>query len=342
MAKSIDVCSTSCIAKGGTSVRSSIIEILVSDRTAEYITREIERVAAGTHYDIEAAPQLLGELGARILTTVFSADQCNAIRSINDASEIVAVVVRNITKLTIPDTPIDGISDGHTIKPHDILLAGLLRLAAFAPTSFQFENGGLIGRNVVPNPMHSDKASSHGSKVPLFWHQDNCGQPFESEELLGCTLPPMPKSLAFFAMRNDEMVPTRVLLVDDVLSRLNASTIATLSMPLFRIGAPASVLAEGCGVEIERAPILSGGSKHKRMRYDPLLVRAEDYAARLAEASLLVALEEATSYAVDISLRGGDMFMFNNYRLLHMRVAFEPLKGPRGRWLRRFYGRSLE
>jgi alpha-ketoglutarate-dependent taurine dioxygenase len=76
------------------------------------------------------------------------------------------------------------------------------------------------------------------------------------------------------------------------------------------------------------------------MRYDPFLVSTKEPAGMLAHARLAIALSEATPHALDITLGAGDIMIFKNYRLLHMRVAFVPHVGAKSRWLRRFYGRS--
>jgi hypothetical protein len=214
-------------------------------------------------------------------------------------------------------------------------------IAGAVPCAFPFENNGCIARNVVANPDQNGKASSHGADVELFWHQHNCGQPFEGETLEGCSLPPMPLQLAFFALRNNERVATRLLLVDDALQYLDKATIDILAHPLFRIGAPDSVSAAGFGSEhIDRAPILRFENGFTSMRYDPFLVTTKDKAAMVANARLLIALTEAAPHAIDLVLQPGDIMILKNYRLMHMRVAFNPCVAPQSRWLRRLYGRA--
>jgi L-asparagine oxygenase len=75
------------------------------------------------------------------------------------------------------------------------------------------------------------------------------------------------------------------------------------------------------------------------MRFDPFLVTAIDSVSAAANTRLVQALVEAdASHAVDVVLRAGDLLVFQNYRVLHRRVAFTPLPAARSRWLRRFYG----
>jgi hypothetical protein len=97
----------------------------------------------------------------------------------------------------------------------------------------------------------------------------------------------------------------------------------------------------GFGAEcIDDAPILREENGMMLMRYDPSLVTTKDPRAMLANARLVIALAEATPCATDITLTAGDIMVFKNYRLLHMRVAFTPHHAQRSRWLRRFYGRT--
>ena len=42
----------------------------------------------------------------------------------------------------------------------------------------------------------------------------------------------------------------------------------------------------------------------------------------LAHARLAIALEGATPNAIDVMVNAGDILIFKNYRVLHMRVAF--------------------
>jgi hypothetical protein len=152
----------------------------------------------------------------------------------------------------------------------------------------------------------------------------------------------MPKQLGFFALRNHERVPTRVLLVDDLLDLLSDETTGVLRTPRYRIGAPDSVAVEGYGNAcIESAPIMRDENAAILMRYDPFLVSTRDPAALVANARLMVALAEAKPRAIDVVLGAGDIMVLNNYRVLHMRVAFEPDRSERSRWLRRFYGRRM-
>jgi L-asparagine oxygenase len=318
-----------------------IAEIKVSREISHAVSETAIKAASGLTTTIEQAPYLLSDTGAEILAQNLDSDALAALGALGRPSQASAVVLRSTVDLGAPETPTSGFTDDRVLVPHDLILAGAMKLAGTEPIAFSFENSGKIARNVVSNPLQRGKASSHGFDVELFWHQDNCGQPFENEQLPGCDLPAMPEQLAFLAVRNNERIPTRLLLVDDALQSLAASTIATLSRPLYTIGAPDSVAADGFGtVRIENAPILRFEQGFMAMRYDPFLVSTKDPAAILAHARLAIALEEMKSRAIDITLSSGDLLIFKNYRVLHMRVAFEPCEPAQSRWLRRFYGRA--
>jgi hypothetical protein len=317
-----------------------IIEIAISPHVCAAVSARALDMSKTLSTSIEEDPTTMAERGAAILRDVLPKEAQGVLDQLGRSKGPSIVVLRRAAELDAPATPINGIVSAQLLAPQDILLAGAMRLAGTEPCAFSFENQGRIARNVVANPAQRGMASSHGYDMELFWHQDNCGQPFEGESLPGCDLPPMPKQLGFFAVRNSECVPTRVLLVDQILDLLADETMGILSAPRYRIGAPDSVAAEGYGnTHIEPAPIVRVEDDSVLMRYDPFLVSTKDPAAFVANARLTLALAEAEPRAVDIVLGPGDIMILSNYRVLHMRVAFEPDRPERSRWLRRFYGR---
>jgi L-asparagine oxygenase len=321
--------------------REQTTEIVLCPQVCRMVSARARKSAERLSASIDQCSSAMATDGAAILIDALPQRATDALRELSQPSDTTLVVLRNVAELTVPPTPTSGFGLDDLLSPHDILLAGAMRLAGTEPCSFPFENEGRIGRNVVANPLQRGKASSHGYDVELFWHQDNCGQPFEGETLTGCTLPPMPKQIAFFGMRNSEHVPTRMLLVDDALSYLGEDTIKRLEKPSYRIGAPDSVVTEGYNnVHIDHAPILRTENGYRWMRYDPFLVFTKEPGAMLANARLAIALSKAATDAKDIILGAGDIMIFKNYRVMHMRVAFVPDEGPRSRWLRRFYGRT--
>jgi hypothetical protein len=318
-----------------------VIELHLSPHCRESISLQAIKTAHKLAVTIESAPEQLSLAGAELLRQQLPAEVLQALTQFSKPSSLSVLVLKQLVSLAAPDTPTSGFIDDKLMAAHDLVLGGAMNLAGSKPTAFTFENSGRIGRNVVSNPDQRGKASSHGFDVDLFWHQDNCGQPFEGEQLPGCKLPPMPKHLAFVGIRNNERVPTRILLVDDALRGLQRSTISILSGPNYRIGAPDSVAADGFeSTCVEDAAILREEASFRLLRYDPFLVSTKDPAALLAHARLAVALEEATPAAIDIMIDAGDVVIFKNYRVLHMRVAFQPYHAADSRWLRRFYGSS--
>lgn len=318
---------------------SQIVELHVPTHVSASLTKEAIDLASRLATDIERNADLMGRAGAALLTNHLPSDQLRALVALSVPSSTTAVILRQLAELPAPETPIGGFVAATALAAPDIILAGALHIAGTEPVAFPYENRGLIARNVVANPEHRGAASSHGFDVELFWHQDNCGQPFDGEILEGCTLPPMPLQLGFYAIRNEEFVPTRLLPLDIPLASLPETTLIELTHGDYRIGAPASVAADGFGGEaVEDAPILRFREGFWEGRYDPFLVTPKTPKAAAANARLILALKQVESYAIDVALDGGDLMIFKNYRLLHMRVAFSPLKPARSRWLRRFYG----
>lgn len=324
------------------SPHSQVLELAIAADVRAAISAEALKAADLLGTTIEEEPHLMAEAGAEILLEELPEEAVAGLRQLATPSNTCLVTLRGVADFKAPETPVTGLADNTALSVQDIVLAGAMHIAGTRPCAFAFENQGRIARNVVANPEQRGKASSHGYDVELFWHQDNCGQPFENETLETCALPPMPRQLAFFAIRNEERVPTRILLVDDALSLLMPETIDILKQPLYRIGAPDSIFADGNGGEcVTNAPILHDEKGELFMRYDPFLVSTKDPAAMLAHARLMIALSEATPKARDVTLNAGDVMIFKNYRLLHMRVAFEPKEARKSRWLRRFYGSAI-
>lgn len=316
-----------------------LVELRVPARAREALTAGAIALAAQFAGDIETQPGVMAAMGAQLLQKHLPSTMIARLRSLGRPSNTTVVVLRGLADLPAPVTPVHGVANDSDLTPQDILLAGALRLAGTTPMSFPFENGGRIARNVVANPKQTGMASSHGFDVELFWHQDNCGQPFEGETALVSDLPAMPYQLGFFAMRNAELVPTRILLVDDVVTGFSDGALDALAQPAFRIGPPDSVVADSGGDEaIENAPVLRREGGFWECRFDPFLVMPNTAHAAAANARLILALAESRPRAVDIVLDAGDVMVFKNYRMLHMRVAFTPLAADESRWLRRFYG----
>lgn len=318
---------------------TQIVEFHVPTHVSTSLTKEAIDLASRLATDIERNADLMGRAGAALLTNHLPRDELRALVALSVPSTTTAVILRRLAELPADDTPTGGFVAASALAAPDILLAGALHIAGTEPVAFPYENRGLIARNVVANPEHRGAASSHGFDVELFWHQDNCGQPFDGEILEGCTLPPMPLQLGFYAIRNDEFVPTRLLPLDTPLASLSERTLLELTCGDYRIGAPASVAADGFGGEaVDDAPILRFSNGFWEGRYDPFLVTPKTPKAAAANVELILALVQAESHAIGVTLGGGDLMIFKNYRLLHMRVAFSPLQPARSRWLRRFYG----
>lgn len=326
---------------GSSPREAQIVEIDIPANARESVSRAAAAAAEALPTDIERDPRLMARRGEAILLQHLTPATRNALGQLAKPSPTTLLILRGLIDLHAPPTPVTGFIEDRLLAAQDILLAGALRVAGTTPVAYPFENQGRIARNVVANPNQRGSASSHGFDVPLFFHQDNCGQPFEGEVLPNCSLPPMPSQLGFLAIRNEERVPTRVVLLDDVLSLIAPTVLDALRQESFRIGAPDSVSADGFGSEaIEHASIVRERRGFLESRFDPFLVTPDHPSAAAANAGLILAVAAALPMAVDVMLDAGDLLIFKNYRLLHMRVAFVPATRERSRWLRRIYGRS--
>ena len=209
---------------------------------------------------------------------------------------------------------------------------GLLALLDLTPYAVDYENNGLLMRNVVPNPDAALEASSWGSGRDFFWHTDNPHLPFGGAG--GDPRPAVPGFLTFYTLRNEEEVATELLIVDQVVSMLSHDVREELHKPQFDVAAPASNDAlDGHKMVLPSARVLDWHKRGHRARYDIDTTTGRNDVARRA----LDVWKDALWRATPISpvLRPGEFLAFDNTRVVHRRLAFTPAS--QARWLRRCY-----
>lgn len=252
------------------------------------------------------------------------------------------IVVRNGADVeSIPRTPLSGFADDPSLAGADTFLLALCSILQIVPTAYPFENEGRFARNVVPHPGFDTAESSWGSRTGLSWHQDNNFQPFEFE--IGSRSPalPMPRFLAFLALRNHELVPTQLLTTKSVVDHLPNATLTQLRRPAFLIDPPENArITSAAQGPPEPSAILSMGDNNVIFsRFDATAgLRGIDQRAERALEAMRKAVQAASTDVVEITMRPGDAMVFDNYRVMHRRPPFEPRGPGEGRWLRRIYG----
>jgi hypothetical protein len=246
---------------------------------------------------------------------------------------IPALVVRGfIINTPIPATPPDGVIDVNLVaQPLEILL-GIFEAMGVSPVGYAGENRDCFIRHVVPSRESVNEVSSHGSLLPLHSHIDNPHLPIGNEPCENkCSAP---NYIAWLGLRCDTMVPTSIVLLEEVLGTLPTYVIDSLKKPIFEIHRPPS-FGEGA-LERHRAPLLvpdGEGALCTRYGFANPTDAESTYAFELFS---LVANDARMAHQV--LLPPGDLLLINNQKVLHARRSFVSRRDGTDRWLLRLYG----
>jgi hypothetical protein len=192
-----------------------------------------------------------------------------------------------------------------------LVLASALVGDPFALSAMQ---AGHIVNHIVPVVGTEAYVSATSSTEELAWHTEEAGFRFR------------PDHLAFVCLRNPQLVPTTVGVVDDIV--LDPMVEETLRRPLF--GMPQVGAAE----RIEYAPVLYGAVDQPYLSADPVYMTTApgDGVAAEALAALAAAVDSVLRPFV---ARPGDLYFLDNHRVVHGRPAFVPRYDGTDRWLLR-------
>ncbi|ODS22651.1 hypothetical protein AB835_13000 [Candidatus Endobugula sertula] len=204
------------------------------------------------------------------------------------------------------------------------------------PVVYYGENDGQLIRNVVPHQDSVDDISSHGSKKTFGPHVDNPDLPLFNNYVRPSVT--SPDKLSLFCVRQDPNVPTGLILLDDVLSRLDHHTIEVLMMPIFKIKRPDSFTTGNKNNVIEQKPILEKDNYGNYVsRFDAHRVFSDyDVGNSAIEAFTKVSL--CDDVINSFYMKPGDFLLFKNKRVLHSRRGFTPRFDGKDRWLIRVFG----
>ncbi len=247
-----------------------------------------------------------------------------------------ALILRNcLLDRTLPPTPYGGqLSSVQTPVSYQVNLA-LYQLIGVQPVVYEGENDGNLFRHVVPSRLATQTRSSHGSRIRFGYHVDNPDLPL-LEEPVG-SLSACPEYLSLFGMRCDSRVTTTLVLIDQVLERLNEDVVNALAQPKFTIRRPASF---GVPRETHGLPLIVAGKAGKWLcRFDTENTFAVD-SESVAAIKALRAVLEKRDLDIALLLLPGDFLIFKNQRTLHARDAFVPLDDGVDRWMLRLFGMS--
>lgn len=266
---------------------------------------------------------------------------------LGDFASLHSCPILSISQLAYVDapgpTPTSGFADDSALRQIDAYLLGMLGLLGAEAVAFPFENGGRLARNVVVNPAYQGIESSWGADISLGWHQDNNFQPFSFDEDAETNASIMPRYLIFLGIRNAECVPTQLLTLQQILSRLDAESIAALQQDDFLVAPPPSVARSG---NVDAAALtkalLREYKGHLYGRID--LTDGVSAVTRSGERALKQVREVVKTVEperISITVAPGDCLVFDNYRVVHRREKFAPGPPHESRWLRRMYGARI-
>lgn len=303
----------------------------IEDSVRDLLGKEISARVSETSLDSDIDDAILGGIGAHALRRHLPGDILQGVQVFTAAGNH-ALVLSNLPIQDFPSTPVSGFGDEFELAVVNAIHLGLIRILACTPFAVSHENDGRLIRNVVPNPAASGTTSSWGADSEFFWHSDNphqlFGPPGSDPRLY------IPPYLTFYAIRNEEQVPTEIAALDDVVIRLDEETRLALMAAEFEIGAPDS--NDETTTPLSKATVLEVGPDGRhRVRFDRGTTVGLTATAQQALEQWTTTLH--TVPAAELVLDTGDFLIFDNHRVLHRRKAFTPRPHTTARWLRRCY-----
>lgn len=308
----------------------------LDDATRDLLGKELTERLAGSTLDSDADEAILAGIGAHALSRYLPGEILRGIEIYCSTGQH-CLLVRNLPGQRFPDTPVTGFARESDLAVVNALHFGLIKLLGLVPYAVDYENNGHLIRNVVPNPTASGTTSSWGADADFSWHTDNPHLPFGAAGL--DPRPHIPRYLTFYAVRNQERVPTEAVALADIVTKLEEATLRELRCAHFSAGAPASNDTGGMrdNGRLDRVVLLesAGARGQEWARYDAGTTEGLNDQARAALTAWQKALDAAQGERFVLDAR--DFLIFDNYRVLHRRRAFTPRPDAEARWLRRCY-----
>ncbi len=245
------------------------------------------------------------------------------------------LVVRNFPiEKNLPPTPYTGYCRLDDLPLSTALSFAMMGVLEVNPITYKGENDGYIVRHVSPSVAAISDVSSHGSKIEFGMHVDNPDLPLITEpvnDLSGC-----PEYLSLHSLRTNVSVPTKVMLLDDVIKYLSKGSLEELQKAQFVIKRPDSFV--GMNVKTDLLPILSYSQELGFIsRYDKQNVEGH---TDLAQAALkeFQSIIDSSDKINKFVLQPGDYVIFRNQKTLHSREGFTPNFNGIDRWMIRLFG----
>lgn len=318
-----------------------VLNLGLDDQTRSSLCRDLHRGALPLEFGSGTFYADLGAMAVNALSAHLNPDVVSLLGDFGNLHSCPILSISQLACIEAPGpTPSSGFANDSALRQIDAYLLGILRLLGAEGVAFPFENEGHLARNVVVNPAYQGVESSWGADISLGWHQDNNFQAFSFDEDAGTNASIMPRYLIFLGIRNTECVPTQPLTLQQILSRLDAESIAALQQHEFLVAPPPSVAQSGnAGANALAKPLLKEYKGHFYGRIDltngvsAITAGGERALSRIREVVEIIEPER-----ISIIVAPGDCLVFDNYRVVHRRERFMPAPLHESRWLRRMYG----
>jgi L-asparagine oxygenase len=237
----------------------------------------------------------------------------------------------------LPPTPSNGgpCVDKPTFVAEGVLL-GLSGLLG-EPVSFLTEKDGRVVHDIIPTESGATTQTSQGSEVFLNFHNDIV------HDAVGRYDVSNPDFLVLNCLRADAAGEALTCYADarDIVSVLDAETVAVLRSPRFQLNAPGGytrMYAGGQEVLSEPVPLITGPDDAPEVAAAANGVKRLDDAADKAFAALQDACR-APEVAQIVQLLPGQALLINNRKGVHARSKFTARYDGADRWLQRTYVR---
>ena len=189
------------------------------------------------------------------------------------------------------------------------------------PVSFAQEQNGRLIQNILPVRGFSNRQISTSSDAELLLHTETAFHPYK------------PARILLMCLRGDASAFTTYATADEILPKLTAAEVETLSQPRFITSLDESFLNEAqpdfeLYVSILRNHEIYGWD----MTFDYSLMRGADDEA----SSALESFRNAVMSSVRrVRLTEGDIMVIDNSKTVHGRTPFAPRYDGTDRWLKR-------
>ncbi|MBP6952567.1 MAG: TauD/TfdA family dioxygenase [Alphaproteobacteria bacterium] len=314
------------------------------------IRKEFEVMVEHTLIDPYENPHIYSGIAGKTLEKLLPNELKKEIRLMDEGGADLIIIHNFPIDSHIPITPKDStrppskfLSDSNLENAKGFVSeASILGLGYFldaAPFYKKEEKDGTVINQIISikNDQYKSQRSSYGSSLELFPHTENVYQ-----------VPPL-KYFTLLCLRGDPKVATSLIFFDDMLSYIKKlypqntqKIIRIMKQPLFIMSSGPS---HGNSKSQSILPIIENTEKGEtifRLNLNPertvgTTPEAEEVVTLLRK--VITSKDFRERYYKRIYLSEGDLILFNNWRVMHARDAFE-IDPKYWRWLQRCYFRK--